>query len=241
MFQQAEQRRVFQDVIDQIESAIIEGKLKAGDKLPAERELRKLFNTSRGSLREALRVLEEKGLIEIRTGVSGGAVVRTITTRKMSESLDLLMRFQKVSLEDLAEFREGVEGIVTGLAAERAQEKDIQILKKILKKAEDVVQKGVQHWEEFIHIDNAFHMALAKIAQNPVFESVLQTVHDNINPYYDKFLSRKNEFIKENYIDLCRITQAVEERFPSKARELAYGHVRRFNALMEQSRNGKDW
>jgi DNA-binding FadR family transcriptional regulator len=70
MFKRAKQNRVFQDVVDQIQDAILSGKLPPGSKLPAERDLKEMFNTSRGTLREALRVLEQKGLIEIKLGVS---------------------------------------------------------------------------------------------------------------------------------------------------------------------------
>ncbi|MBN2123894.1 MAG: FadR family transcriptional regulator, partial [Deltaproteobacteria bacterium] len=116
MFRKAKQNRIFEDVVEQIQEAVLEGRLEPGSKLPSERDLREMFNTSRGTLREALRVLEQKGLISIKTGVTGGAVVNALTTSKVSESLDLLIRYQKVSLSDLAEFREGVEGIVAGLA-----------------------------------------------------------------------------------------------------------------------------
>ncbi len=234
MFQQAKQNRVFQDVINQIQEAILQGKLKAGDKLPAERELKEMFKTSRGTLREALRVLEQKGLITIKTGVSGGPVVKAVTTHQVSESLALLIRYQRVSLRNLAEFREGVEGIVTGLAAERARKKDIQHLKGLLSEAKAYVGKGVSHWDEFIQVDNSLHMALAHIAGNPVYESVLQTVHNNIIRYYDRFLPRKEHNMKENYEDLCEIVAAVENGQAAEARVLAQDHVSRFNRFMEE-------
>ena len=104
MFRQAEQNRIFQDVIDQIQEAILQSRLKAGDKLPAERELKEMFKTSRGTLRETLRVLERKALITIKTGVSGRAIVKAVTTHQVSENLALLMRYQRVSLRNLAEF-----------------------------------------------------------------------------------------------------------------------------------------
>ena len=116
MFQKAKQNRIFQNVVAQIQEAILSGDLKTGDTLPPERALREMFQVSRGTLREALRVLEQRGLIEIKLGMSGGAVVKALTTREVSRSLDLLIRYQRVSLRDLAEFREGVEGIVAGLA-----------------------------------------------------------------------------------------------------------------------------
>ena len=72
MFRAAKQSRIFQDIVDQIQEAILDGRFKAGDMLPSERELKEMFQTSRGTLREALRVLEQKGLIEIKLGVGGG-------------------------------------------------------------------------------------------------------------------------------------------------------------------------
>ena len=234
MFQQAKQNRIFQDVINQIQEAILKGELKVGDKLPAERELKEIFKTSRGTLREALRVLEQKGLIAIKTGVNGGAFVKPVTTHQVSESLDLLVRYQRVSLKDLAEFREGVEGIVTGLAAERAKKEDIQYLINLLKEAKIHIDEGVSHWDEFIRADNTLHMAMAHIAGNPVYQSVLQTVHDNINRYYDQFLPKEEGIMRENYQDLCGIVKAVEDRQADKSRILAQDHVHRFYRFMEE-------
>ncbi|MBW2057258.1 MAG: FadR family transcriptional regulator [Deltaproteobacteria bacterium] len=233
MFHQAKQSRAFQNVIDQIQEAILQGKLKAGDRLPGERELKEAFKTSRGTLREALRVLEQKGLITIKTGVGGGPIVKAVTTRQVTESLALLLRYQKVSLRDLAEFREGVEGIVTGLAAERAEQRDIEHLRDLLAKAKAHLEGGVSEWDEFIQVDNALHLELARIARNPVYESVLQTVHENINQYYERYLPKSEKNMKENYQDLCEIVKAVEERQATKARLLAQEHVKRFNRFME--------
>ena len=120
IFKQARQNRIFQDVIEQIQEAILDGQLKAGDTLPPERELKEMFNTSRGTVREALRVLEERGLIQIKLGVGGGAVIRTVTPERASESIGLLIRSNRVSLDHLAELREGIEGNVASLAAARA-------------------------------------------------------------------------------------------------------------------------
>ena len=78
LFRAAKQNRIFQDVVEQIQEAIIEGHLKVGDRLPPERELKEMLQTSRSTLREALRVLEQKGLIEIKLGMGGGAVVKTL-------------------------------------------------------------------------------------------------------------------------------------------------------------------
>ena len=234
MFQQAKQSKVFQNVVDQIQDAILQGRLKAGSKLPAERELKELFKTSRGTLREALRVLEQKGLITIKTGVNGGAVVEALSTNQVSESLDLLIRYQRVSLRDLAEFREGVEGIIAGLAVERAKSEDIQYLKKLVADAKTRLDEGVSGWDAFLMVDNQLHMMLAHIAGNPIYESVLQTIYDNIHRYFDQFLPREEGLLRENYQDLCKIVEAVENGQAAQAHLLVQNHVYRFNRLMEE-------
>jgi len=233
LFQQVKQSRVFQDVIDQIQEAILQGKLKVGDRLPAERELKEILGTSRGTLREALRVLEQKGLITIKTGVAGGPIVSSVPPQKVSESLALLIRSQKVPMRHLSEFREGVEGIVSGLAAERATSEDIVHLNALLSEAGECLEQGVSRWDEFIGADNKIHMYLAHIAGNPVYELVLDTVHENINRYYDRLLPRRDEIMEENYRDLCEIVEAVELGQADRARSIAQDHVRRFNLFME--------
>ena len=233
MFTQAKQNRVFEDIISQIQEAILNGGLKAGERLPPERELKEIFRTSRGTLREALRVLEQKGLIEIKTGVSGGAFIRAVSSHQISESFDLLLRSQKVSLNDLAEFRAGVEGIVTGHAADLAKKDDIKILRDIIDQAKVNLEQGDPNWEKFIDIDNNFHMELARIAGNHLYILVLKSIHNNINRYYDSYLSREKKIVNECYQDICEIIKAVEEGNAAKSRFLAQEHVRRFNRFME--------
>jgi GntR family transcriptional repressor for pyruvate dehydrogenase complex len=231
MFRRARQNRVFQDVVEQIQQAILDGRLKSGDKLPPERELKEMFETSRGSLREALRVLEQKGLIDIKLGVGGGAVVRSVSAAKVGESLALLIRQRRVSLAHLAEFREGVEGVVAGLAAARAGEEDIASLQQLLSEAGARIGNAVD-WDGFVRLDEKIHLSLARITGNPLFIWVLQTVHDNIHQYYESYLPREPEVLRENYRDLCEIVAAVSSGKAQQAQSLAQDHVRRFNRHM---------
>jgi len=234
MFQAAKQTKVFQDVVEQIQEAILDGRLAAGQTLPAERELKEMFNISRGTLREALRVLEQKGLIEIKLGVGGGSVVRTVDTDQISESLGLLIRSQKVSLNHLAQFREDIEGIVAAHAAENRAAEDIRNLKDLLENAHACVQKGSSHRDAFIDIDKQIHMTMAQITGNPVYISVLTSIHDNIHRYYDRFLSMEKPELEENYNDLCDLVGAIENADIELARTLARQHVQRFNQYMQK-------
>ena len=234
MFQTAKQTKIFQDVVGQIQEAILDGRLKTGDTLPAERELKQMFNISRGTLREALRVLEQKGLIKIKLGVGGGSVVKAVDTAQISESLGLLIRSQKVSLNHLAEFREDVEGIVAANAAKTNTGNQIQDLKKLLDDARKCIELGSSHRNEFIGIDKEIHMNLAHIAGNPIYTSILHSIHDNIHRYYDRFLSMEERELEENYQDLCNIVRATEAGNAEEARKFAQGHVKRFNRYMKQ-------
>jgi GntR family transcriptional repressor for pyruvate dehydrogenase complex len=234
MFQTAKPTKVFQDVVEQIQEAIFDGRLETGQTLPAERELKTMFNISRGTLREALRVLEQKGLIEIKLGVGGGSVVKTVDTEQVSESLGLLIRSQKVSLNHLAQFREDVEGIIASHAAKKHTKKDIQTLHLLLDRAGGCVAKGRSQRNAFLNIDKQIHMTMADITGNPIYISVLHSIHDNIHQYYDRFLSMEEPELQENYKDLCSIVAAVENGDEELARSLAEKHVQRFSRYMKK-------
>lgn len=236
LFRKAKQSRIFQDVVGQIQGAILDGHLKAGDKLPAERELGEMLGTSRGTLREALRVLEQKGLIEIRLGVGGGAIVKDPGGKQITESLAMLIRSQKISLRHLAEFREDVEGKVTGMAAERATDKQIRHLQDLLKAAKVCWEGGVTQWPEFMRVDEKMHMFMAHIAGNPIYEFILKTVHDNIHIYYDRYLPWGVKELNENYDDLCQLVAAVTDKDAERAVHLACEHVHRFNRYMQKKK-----
>ena len=227
MFQAAKQTKVFQDVVEQIQEAILDGRLNAGQTLPAERELKEMFSISRGTLREALRVLEQKGLIEIKLGVGGGSVVRAVDTDQISESLGLLIRSQKVSLHHLAQFREDVEGIVAAHAARNHAPADIQKLKDLLATAHAYINEGSSRRNAFIDIDKQVHLTMAKITGNPVYLSVLNSIHDNIHRYYDRFLSMEKPELEEKNNDLSDLVDAIENGDDDLARKVEKQQVKR--------------
>lgn len=233
IFRKAKQNRVFEDVVEQIQAAILDGQLSAGDRLPSERQLGEIFHTSRGTLREALRILEQKGLIEIRLGINGGAYVKDANADLMAENLAMLIRSHDVSLEHLAEFREGVEGSVAALAAKRSTGTDNKKLAALMQEAAQYYEQGMTGWNGFVQVDEKIHTEIAHIAGNPLYTFVLQSIHDNIRRYYDKFLTVGDTELEENYHDLQQIVEAIITKNPDKACSLAIKHVQRFNRYME--------
>ena len=234
MFKQVKQSKAYQDVVDQIQETIMTGALKAGTLLPAERELKEQFGISRGTLREALRVLEQKGLIEIRTGVAGGSVVREVNSDNLSDNIGLLIRNCAVSLKDLADFREQMEGGVAELAAQKAGDEDVALLKALLVEAENNLNLGGSGWDGFIRNDEQVHLALARMSGNLLFQTVLQSLYTNIHTYYVKYLPHDRTLLQENLTDLCDIVAAISAHDSVRARNVAQSHVRRFNSYMEQ-------
>ncbi len=234
MFSPSKQTRAFEDVVRQIQEAILTGSLKTGAKLPAERQLRETFQVSRGTLREALRVLEQKGLITMKTGTAGGAIVRAVDTKLMSESLDLLLRYQKITLKELAEFRETVEGMVVAKAARKATKEDIRILRTYIQAIREHLDAEPFSWSDVVREDNLFHSHLARIAGNRIFESVVQTIYENISTYFEHFLSRERRPTERMYQDLCKVMEAIEARDAEKAKKLVQDHIRYFNRQMER-------
>ena len=197
VFKKLKPNRIFQDVVDQIQEAVITGKLKPGDMLPGELKLKDMFETSRGTLREALRVLEQKGLIETKVGV------------------------------------------VAALAAERAQERDINKLRELLTQTRDLLEGKTITWEEVIQLDIQVHITIAEIARNHLFTAVLHMVHENILGYSEQFSLKDRALLDENYQDLCDLVHAIEKGKAMEAQSLARQHVRKFAGYMKHRNQRK--
>ncbi|MCK5541619.1 MAG: FadR family transcriptional regulator [Desulfobacterales bacterium] len=235
MFKQAKQSRVFQDIVEQIQAAILNNTFEPGNKLPCERELKEMFNTSRSTLREALRVLEQKGLIDIKPGVSGGAIVKKIDTNPITENLALLIKSGSISLKHLSEFRIKIEANIVELATKRAGKDDIKSMKALLKQAKKLLLN--EDFDGFLQIDRKMHTLLGKISGNPVFQFIQKTIHDNIHNYYAEYLPMNKEIAQENYTDFDVIIEAIENKDSKKACEQIMDHVHRFNLRMQQKQN----
>ena len=230
MFKRAKQSRVFQDVVEQIQDAILSGKLEPGTRLPAERELKDMFNTSRGTLREALRVLEQKGLIEIKLGVAGGAIVKRIDADPIVESLALLIRSGEVSLAHISEFRIKMEGSLAELATDRATPEDIEEMERLFSQAKACFEK--EDWENFLKTDQAMHSYIGTMSRNTVFQFVQKSIHDNIHRYYEENLPMNHQRTLENLNDFEKIITAMKEKDGETAAGVITDHVLRFHHKM---------
>ena len=166
------QGRIYEAVVDQLQDLIVSEKLQPGDKLLPERELAQRFGVSRTAVRDAIRVLSERGLVDVRPG-AGTFVVREISDTVV-ESMGLLFQVEKSSHEGLHEVREILEVEMAGIAAERATESDIE---KIVEAFEEM-QRNINNPARFIEADLAFHLAIAEATHNKIFLILLNAIID---------------------------------------------------------------
>src|SRR6267154_317655 len=161
-------------VVQKIQEQILSGRLAVGTKLPPERELAERLGVSRTVLREAVRVLSAKGLLETCHGV--GTTVRALTREEMLEPLNLFLRSwgRDVSLNHLHQVRSLLEVENIGLAAEQASEEDIRDLRRILEEMEAAKEDPLL----FAAKDSDFHTRLAQTAHNPLLTLLLDSIHD---------------------------------------------------------------
>jgi len=159
-------------VTDQVEQLILDDLLRPGDKLPAERDLAVRFQVSRTVIREAIRSLAARGLLEVRQGK--GTTVSAPSVESLTQPLALLLRTNQASLDykKVLEVRRTLEIEIAGTAAERRTSTDLDALEHLLEDRSGTLSSR----EEFVEWDVAFHSTLARATQNELFSLLLDSV-----------------------------------------------------------------
>lgn len=161
-------------VTGQIEQLIVERRLQLGDRLPSERDLARQFGVSRTVVREAVRALVAKGLLEVKPG--SGTVIRSPSARTVTQSMTLFLRGGQPDLDftKVHEIRRVLEIEIAGLAAARRTDDDLIKLQRLLDE-----MPTVQHdRDRFAQNDVAFHAALAAATHNELFALLLDSIVD---------------------------------------------------------------
>ncbi len=173
MFRKIAQEKTANATVRQIEELILDGILRPGDKLPAERDLAAKLEISRPILRDALKTLEDRNLIRTRHG-EGTYVDDVIGTVFEPPMIDLVRRHQR-ALFDYLEFRRDVEALAAGYAAERATQPDRTILKQVFEAMLAAHEAGEP--EEESRIDVEFHTAIMEAAHNVVLMHMMRSCY----------------------------------------------------------------
>jgi GntR family transcriptional repressor for pyruvate dehydrogenase complex len=212
--------RIHEEVVTQIHELIREGRLKAGDQLPSERELSETFKVSRTSVREALRTLETKGLIISRTGM--GNFVADLPIESLIAPLAKLLIEEKNALADIFETRKLIEPHIAALAAERATKKDIERMKSILEKQSEAVSRG----ETGVEADAELHFAIGQATQNQALEKLVSGLMEILSHSREESLQtldRRRASIEAHR----KILSAIEQHDKSRTKEAMFQHIER--------------
>lgn len=219
MYKLVRTSRLYEQIVQQIEEQIVQGVLKPGDQLPAERDLAQRFGVSRTAVREAVKALREKGLAEAFSG--RGTFITDGTTHAVRQSLDLMVKIgQPEGSTHLAELRSILEPEIAALAATRIQESELVTMRE----AVAVMEGAGADPDAYIEADLDFHLALAESAANPLILSLLDSIVGLLREQRLRIFSVSGG-PQRGQVHHKRILEAVERRDVEEARRTMRAHL----------------
>jgi GntR family transcriptional repressor for pyruvate dehydrogenase complex len=185
--------RASDEIEAQIRAELAAGKLPIGTKLPSERALAEQFGVARNTLREALRSLENAGLIRLEKGAKGGAIVQDRSSDAIMSGLVDMYHLGAIKPRDLTQARIMYEAIIIRLACKNVTPAEVEALNANIDAAEDARQSGNFSQRIALHIE--FHRMLARIAGNPIMVAVMNGILDVMVLFLQTIGSFDNTFV----------------------------------------------
>jgi DNA-binding FadR family transcriptional regulator len=174
-FVPARQRRLYQDVADQLREAVLAGRYRPGDRLPTEMELAGEFGVSRAVIRQATMNLEQQGLLEVQVGASGGTFVVEPGIEAVLHAFENLFRRGGVTVADYLSAKRVLEPVMTSAIAESITADQLDRLQENLQQSWDELRAGARD-TRMLRISLDFHNLLAESTANPVLEVVMLAI-----------------------------------------------------------------
>ncbi|WP_169731284.1 FadR/GntR family transcriptional regulator [Aminiphilus circumscriptus] len=217
-------------IYEQIRRSILDGRFKAGDKLPSERTLITQFKRSRPTVREALRMLEQSGLVRIVPG--GGATVQHFAASNIEEPLETMLHLERISAKEIYEFRIVLEQAMLAWCVERRTDEDLRAFREIVAAAEGCLG----HWETFLLQDLAFHRRIAEAGRNGLVAVVYRVLYRILSETMgERFqsLDAEESLLHQREILECHrnLTRYIEARDLEAARGCLERHLDRYRTL----------
>ncbi|HKF46403.1 MAG TPA: FadR/GntR family transcriptional regulator [Terracidiphilus sp.] len=233
MYQIVRAARLYEQIVSQIKESIAEGRLKPGDQLPAERELAQQFGVSRTAVREAVKTLCEKGLVEAYSG--RGTFVTSAKSQSAKHSFQWLVKNgDPQHARFVRELREILEPEFTALAAARIDKQQLAMMREAM----DLMDRSMGDPEAYIEADLDFHLSLAEAAGNPLILSLLDSIVDVLRE------ERLGVFEtpggpSRGQVHHKIIFKAIEQRNPAKARKAMIAHMEQIRKDTATARTAK--
>ena len=228
LFQPIETKRASEVIVDQVLALIKEGELKPGDRLPSEKKMMEMFQRSRPTVREALRMLERAGFIRT-SGGSAGALVLVPDSRDMENYMTDALTLGQVSLTELGEYRLVSEVEAAGWAAQRRTDEDVARMEALLAEME----AQLVNTERYTEMDAQLHALIAHAAKNKVAE-IFNRTFSKLNGSFT--LKRQRDFTPEENLNAnrrvhemhLRIFEAIRDGDVKRAKEEMRFHLEAF-------------
>lgn len=216
--------RTADDIVGQIETLILEGVLRVGDRLPGERELSVQFDVSRPILRSALKALEGKGLLTARHG--GGTFVADVIGEVFSKPMMDLISSHRRAAADYLEYRREIESIAADYAAQRATEDDRLLLHNIMKAMEQAYETA--DFRREAELDVELHNAIGECAHNIILLHTLRSCYRLLadDVFYNRTLIYGFPGARAKLLEQHRaIFEAIMASDPAAARKAVGEHI----------------
>ena len=221
--------RTYEALANHLREQILRGEIAPGAVLPNERELSDQTRLSRGSVREALRILEAEGLVTTRTGRSGGRVARLPGAEGVRRSLDFFIRGQQVEFAAVLETMEALEPALAALAAKHRNPKDIETLEEISREMADPSIDTAR----YLALNAAWHLAVARASHNALLIAVMQALGPRLHdPHVEDFISPEMRKIVLGAHD--RVQRALVEGDVEAARRRMARHLHAYRETVER-------
>jgi GntR family transcriptional repressor for pyruvate dehydrogenase complex len=226
-FAPIERRKVYEQVSERL-SAQIGTTLHPGDALPSERELAERYRVGRSSVREALRMLESRGLIESR---GSGAFVVAPWRNPFQEPLSLVVAGEDVDRTQLFEVRRMLEAEAAALAAVRRSRGDLELMHEATDEMERSLDSSSA--DDFVAADIRFHLVLAEATGNRLLLHLMQAIRERLTGMFGtvyRFPGGPARSIAQHRL----ITHAIETEDGERARQLMTEHITRVEQELAQ-------
>lgn len=231
-FKPVSSQRMSEAIFEQIREKILHGELKPNDRLPSERALIEIFQRSRPTIREALRMLERSGLIMTIPG-SGGSIIKEISSQNVEQSLEGMVLQRSISPKDLYEFRIVNETANVEWAVQRRDQADLDTMRAIIAQAE----QNKTDWDMFFACDVNFHMAIVRAGKNQmsviIHTVISQLISDIISRGILNQPAKERERHRRDIIATHKaLLAAIEARDSELARTIVSKHLDEFKHFM---------
>ena len=220
-------RRAFEEITAQIRGRLVRHSLRAGDRLPAERQLAEQFHVSRNTLREALRSLEIAGLLELRKGATGGAFIKEGGGDAAVAGLADLYHLGTIKPQHLTEARIVIGAEVARLACARRSKEDLEMLAANVAAAEAATAEGDVASRALINYE--FHRLLARAARNPVLIILTDALMEMTRHFVESIGHMPNRYVMPSRHRLLAHLRAKDGAAAAREMEGMLKRLQRFH------------